>query len=128
MSFKGGGGVKKTNCKMPLEKIPCPWNFFRKYPPLEQNSGELAVAMIYTVESTYIDILYIDISLYRHIFKFPNFFFFIFTYEFLLYRHENLPILVYRHAFVGNTHTKKVCGREAWNIDYTMYVVHVKSM
>ena len=39
-----------------------------------------------TVQSTYIDILYIDISLYRHVFKFPNISFIIFTKEFLLYR------------------------------------------
>ncbi len=38
--------------------------------------------------------------------NFPNFFFIIFTYEYFLYRHEILPILVYRHAFVG-THTNK---------------------
>ena len=35
----------------------------------------------------------------------------------------------YIDMHLWETHTqKKVCGREAWNIDYTMYVVHVKSM
>ena len=35
----------------------------------------------------------------------------------------------YIDMHLWGTHTqKKVCGREAWNIDYTMYVVHVKSM
>ena len=44
MSLKGGV-VTKKNCEMPLEKNPCPWNFLKKFPPLEQNSGELAVTL-----------------------------------------------------------------------------------
>ena len=44
-------------------------------------NGAFIDLLIYTVQSTYI-----DISLYRHVFKFPNFSFNIFTTEFLLYR------------------------------------------
>ena len=44
MSLKGGG-VTKKNCAMPLEKIPCPGNFLGNFPPLEQNSGKLAVTL-----------------------------------------------------------------------------------
>ena len=40
---------------------------------------------IYTVTSTYIDNLYIDISIYHNIFEFPNFSFNIFPYWFLWY-------------------------------------------